>query len=137
MKQLLDKATTAFTELAQKLNATIIMNSIRVSHGNCELSFDKNQASTETLYLWDRKHGISDIDWKWSGPNIGWTILQSSVKEEDTRFSYLAIHNSSDNTLKVYPATMKDVKMWRAYGDMRSFDDYDNHITSYCGIAGI
>jgi hypothetical protein len=114
MKTLLNKATSAFEKLAKELGATLTINELGPKMKDSEISFDTLQYHTEEVYLWDRKHGMSQVKCAAGYPNLGWAILQGSVKEEVTRFSYLAIHQKADNTLKVYPATMGDVKMWRA-----------------------
>ncbi len=131
----------AFEALAKELGATVIFQEFGPSQKGCEIDFETLLYFTETIYLWDRKHGMSKVTLTQDDPELGPSILQGAVKGEKTRFSYIGIYDNREHTLTAYPGTMAQVKAWRRNKESearkcRVMVDYLNNIASSAAFRG-
>ncbi len=135
MKKTIKKALEAlevFDKIGNEVDASVIYN------GPYGVYFDIKLYETQDVYVWDRKHGLEKLNTPSGYPNLGWAILQSTKKEEWTRFSHFAIHNKVEKTLNVYCASMVQVKYWKEEHELDLFYEqinYESHITSSSGLS--
>lgn len=138
MKNLPNKAAIAFQNLAKELVATVTVN-------ETSPDFDVIIPKAETVYLWDRKHGMEQVTFPESflvyddSLSLGSTILHFSSQGGDTRFSSIGVHNPTEKTLNVYLANMVDVRIWEHEALTQGFYDEiarDSTTTSSFGFSG-
>lgn len=133
MKKLANKALEVFRKLSEEVNAVLI------NQGPYWPNFDEELYENQEVYLFDRKHGLEQLDTPSGYPNLGWAILQSSKKEEYSRFSYLAIHNKTKKIIDVYQVSMVQVKYWKEDKALEGYwaeVDKESYITSSLGLSG-